>query len=233
MDRELGLTQVKLCLPSGYVQPDDVVVAVDCKRSDGVSETVEVLIPAGTRGPGEDDPVGQVVRVRPVDKGLAEDMSAPYAGAGLYTAVTGVRVVQAPASGQCRFTLVNDAPLLASAAGIPVREREPSHVAWQMSQPWSEPHVLDDAVGQVFLFLRARGRHLDDPAGGAARGVGDGAAAHSGREQSASGGGEGRERQAGTGLGAWWAGGGGAERGRRRDVGGMRERRYGEVADGC
>lgn len=157
VERELGLTQVKLRFPWGYVQAEDAVVEVDCRRGDGATETVEVLIPAATHGPSEVDPVGQVVCVTPVSKALAEAMEPPYEGAGLYCAVTGVRVVQAPTGGQCRFTLVNDAPLLAPGTGVPVVERSPTHVAWQLTYPSSGPHLVDDAVGQVFLFWGEEG----------------------------------------------------------------------------
>ncbi|NPV46497.1 MAG: hypothetical protein HPY69_06050 [Armatimonadetes bacterium] len=155
--RELGLSQVKLCFPWGYVQEEQAVVEVDCRRSDGMVETRRVVIPAGTRGPNEEDPVGQVIPVTPVSKSRAELVGAPYEGAGLYDAVTDVRIVEAPPSGQCRFALVNDGPLLAPGAGVSVTERAPTHVAWQIGGLWGGPHLLDDAVGQLFLFWGQEG----------------------------------------------------------------------------
>jgi hypothetical protein len=157
VDRELGLTQLKLRFPSDYRQQSEAVVAVDCRRGDGTVETVEVVIPAGTRGPSEGDALGQVLRLTPVAKVLAEAKTVPYEGVGLYTEVVDVRVVRAPEAGGCKFTIINDVPLLATAEGIRVRDRRPSHVALQIGFPGSdEPHLLDDAVGQVFLFY-ARG----------------------------------------------------------------------------
>lgn len=155
--RELGLAQVKLCFPWGYVQEERAVVEVDCRRADGVVETRQVVIPAGTRGPNEEDPVGDIIAVTPVSKARAELLEAPYAGVGLYEAVTDVRIVETPPSGQCQFALVNDGPLLAPGAGVSVVERAPTHVAWQLSGADSGPHLLDDAVGQVFLFWGREG----------------------------------------------------------------------------
>lgn len=155
--RDLGLTQMKLRLPAGYAQAETVVVALDCKRGDGSTETIEVAVPAGVHGPMEDDPVGEVVRVTPVDKGIAEGLGSPYAGSGFYAAVTDIRLVSGPEGAACRFTVVNDTPLLASAAGVVVEDKQPSHVALQIGAQESGPQVCDDGVGQVFLAFCREG----------------------------------------------------------------------------
>ena len=50
MGRPLGLAQLKLAFPEGWVAPREFALEVDCVREDGVAETVAVTVPAGTRG---------------------------------------------------------------------------------------------------------------------------------------------------------------------------------------
>lgn len=149
--RNLGLAQMKLVLPYGYVQAEDVSVELDCRRGDGSIETVVVEIAAGTSGPNAEKPLSDLVRVKRAGKWKAEKREAPYAGAALYDAVIGARLLTAGAD--CRFTIINDVPLLASATGVPVEERRATPVAWQLgTSSASGPHLCDDETGQIFLF---------------------------------------------------------------------------------
>ncbi|MBU0611383.1 MAG: hypothetical protein KKI08_26120 [Armatimonadetes bacterium] len=157
VQRDLGLTQMKLVFDTGYSQAEEVTVELDCRRGDGSIETVRVVIPAGTEGPNEEKAVSDVLPIKTVGKWTAEKRQAPYKGPGLYTAVTGARVVE-PVGAACAFAVVNDVGLLASASGIPVEKRKSTPVALQLgvTNP-SGPHLTDDAVGQVFMFYAREG----------------------------------------------------------------------------
>ena len=80
IDRELGVTALKLRFPAGYAAPAAYVVEIDCVRGDGHIETKRVTIPAGAKGPGVNDPFGDVVRVVEIDKLRAEDGRIPTRG---------------------------------------------------------------------------------------------------------------------------------------------------------
>lgn len=156
VQRELGLAQLKLALPVGYVQETEAVVELDCVRADGMTETVRGTVPAGTQGPDAEGALGQVVPVSRAEKGQAEETIWPFKGCGLYTAVTGARMVS---GSDCRFTVVNDTPLLAATSGVLVTERQATPVALQIGRSIpSGPHLMDDAVGQVFLFYEREGQ---------------------------------------------------------------------------
>ena len=153
IERPLGLTQVKIVLPQGYSLPETVELEVDCERADGQIETVPVRLQAGLRGPTEDDPLGDVVLLRPTAKLTAEALPWPYIGSGLYRGVAAVRVVSEPAPDSCRFALVNDNPWLADAAGVAVEPQMRTPTALQLL-PESGPGVelFDDAVGRIYLL---------------------------------------------------------------------------------
>ena len=153
IERPLGLTQVKIVLPQGYSLPETVELEVDCERADGQIETVPVRLQAGLRGPTEDDPLGDVVLLRPTAKLTAEALPWPYIGSGLYRGVAAVRVVSEPAPDSCRFALVNDNPWLADAAGVPVAPQMRTPTALQLAAE-SGPGVelFDDAVGRIYLL---------------------------------------------------------------------------------
>ena len=152
IDRELGLTALKLVFPYGHVAPLTYVVEIDCVREDEGIETRTVAIPAGTAGPDANDEFGDVIRLVEREKLLAEHTGSPYREVGLYAGVADVRLVEPGSAPGCEFTIVNDVPWLASADGVPVEAEAATPVALQMARAWGSPHLLDDAVGQVFLF---------------------------------------------------------------------------------
>ncbi len=154
---EFEATQLKLAFAPGYVNPATYTVAIDCKRADGSTETRNVTVPAGLAGPGSGDEFGDVVPVVEIEKLLAEGAASPYAGTGHYVAVTDVRLVEPATAPGCAFTIVNDGPVLASAAGVPIDGGAATPVALQVTGVWGRPHVLDDAVGQLFMFWVANG----------------------------------------------------------------------------
>ena len=157
VQRDLGLAQLKLVYPYGYAQAEKVTLELDCRRADGATETVRVEVPAGVTGPNEQRPLSDVTPLVTTDKVVAEDVGAPYAGSGFFTEVTAVRLV---GRGKCKFTIVNDTPLLASANGVLVAEGRAALVALQTGEHLvpSGPHLMDDAVGQVFLFYAREGQ---------------------------------------------------------------------------
>ncbi len=158
VQRPLGLTQMKLMFPYNYVQTEDVIVELDCRLKDGNTETIRLCIPAGTAGPNEEKPLSDLIRVKKAGKWNAERKTSPYKGCGLYVGVEDARLLS-PAGASCKFIITNDVPLLASAAGIIVEERHSTPVAWQMGAARSVggPHLMEDAVGQIFLFYVREG----------------------------------------------------------------------------
>ena len=157
VQRELGLAQMKLVYPYGYAQAEAVTLELDCRRADGSTETVRVEVPAGVSGPNEGKALSEATPLVTTDKVAAEDLESPYAGSGFFTAVTAARVVE---GGECQFTIVNDTPLLARAGGVVVVEGRAALVALQTgerSTP-SGPHLMDDGVGQVFVFYARDGQ---------------------------------------------------------------------------
>lgn len=152
IDRELGLAALKLVFPSGYVTPLTYTVEIDCVRDDGQIETHTVTIPAGTKGPDADDEFGDVIRVVERSKLPAESVGSPYRNVGLFRGVADVRLVEPSSAPGCIFTIVNDVPWLASDKGVPVEAEQATPVAVQITGQWGSPHLLDDAVGQLFLF---------------------------------------------------------------------------------
>ncbi|MGD9495688.1 MAG: hypothetical protein AB7Y46_05195 [Armatimonadota bacterium] len=152
IDRELGLTALKLVFPAGHVAPISYTVEIDCIREDEGIETRTVTIPAGTAGPSQDDEFGDAVPVAQGAKLVAESVGGPYHEVGLYVGVADVRLIEPASAPGCEFTIVNDAPWLASPEGVAVQSERATPVAVQVIGAWGDPHLLDDAVGQLFLF---------------------------------------------------------------------------------
>ncbi len=152
IDRELGVTALKLAFPYGHVAPLTYTVEIDCVRCDDEIETRTVTVQAGTSGPSQDDEFGDVVPVVEGDKLPAESVGSPYRKVGLYVGVADVRLIEPQSAPGCEFAIVNDVPWLASPDGVPVDAETATPVAVQMVGAWGGPHLLDDAVGQVFLF---------------------------------------------------------------------------------
>ncbi|MEN6304626.1 MAG: hypothetical protein ABFD96_17985 [Armatimonadia bacterium] len=159
VQRGLGLTQMKLLFPWGYEQAEEVTLEVDCRRVDDQVDTLTVKIPAGVKGPDEEKPLSDVVKVSGAHKWAAEKKTTPFAGTGLYREVLGVRLVE-PVGAECRFRIVNDAPFMAPTAGVVVEERKAALVALQIGGggKTSGPHLLDDGIGQVFVFYERDGQ---------------------------------------------------------------------------
>ncbi len=157
IDRELGVCALKLVFPPGYTTPLTYTVEIDCVRTDGEVETRTVLLEAGKSGPGVSDEFGDVVPVVQRDKLLAERAGHPWRECGLYRGVADVRLVDPQNAPGCRFAIVNDAPWLASPDGVPVESEMATPVAVQIAGEWGSPHLLDDAVGQIFLFYTRGG----------------------------------------------------------------------------
>ena len=157
IDRDLGLTQIKIVFPAGYSLPEDVELAIDCILANGSIERVPVQLTAGLHGPTDTDPLGDVVLLKPVHKLRAEALSSPYPGIGLYKGVAGVTVTSSPSPQDCRFALVNDNPWLASTGAIGIQARHRTPTAVQLMPPWAGIELLDDAVGQIYLFYTKDG----------------------------------------------------------------------------
>ncbi len=157
IDRELGLTQIKLVFPAGYSLPQDVELEVECLLANGLTETVPVQLSAGLHGPTDTDPLGDVVLLRPVPKLRAESMASPYPGVGLYRGVAGVTVTSSPPPLDCRFALVNDNPWLAGEGALGIEAHHRSPTAVQLLFPSAGIELLDDAVGQLYLFYTQAG----------------------------------------------------------------------------
>jgi len=132
--------------------PSDFTVEIDCQRADDEIETITVTIAQGTRGPSVLDPFGEVILLRPVPKLLAETKASPYAGCGLYRAVTDIRLVEPEEGPGCRFTVIADVPFLAHPEGVLIDNKQASFVALQIGGLYGHPHIFEDAVGQLFLF---------------------------------------------------------------------------------
>ncbi len=152
IDRDLGVSALKLVFPADYVTPLSYTVQIDCVRADEEIETRTVLVEASTSGPSSGDPFGDAVPVVEADRLAAEAVGYPWREVGLYVGVADARLVEPESAPGCRFTIVNDTPLLACAGGVPVATEEVTPVALQITGAWGEPHLYDDAVGQVFLF---------------------------------------------------------------------------------
>lgn len=157
IEHELLASQLKLVFPPGYVTPMSYTVEIDCRRVDDEVETVRVLVPEGARGPDESDAFGDVIRVVETAKLMAEQQGAPYAGSGLYVGVDDIRLVAPESAPGCRFTVVNDVPVLCGTGGVPVKSNQATPVALQIVGMWGNPHVLDDAAGQLMMFWADRG----------------------------------------------------------------------------
>ncbi len=152
VNRALGCAQFKLVAAAGYALPQAVTVDVDCVRVDSGVETVRVTVPAGTKGPNSEDPYGDFVLLTAAPKLGAEQLASPYIGAGLYRGVSSIRLVDPPSAPGCRFSIVTDAPFLASPDGVPVYKGKSTPVALQIGTSEAQPHLFSDAVGQVFLI---------------------------------------------------------------------------------
>jgi hypothetical protein len=158
IERDLGLTQMKVALPANTTLGQDLVVEVDCILGDSSLETVQVTIPGGLQGASEENPWGEVKRLKHVSKQWAEKKPAPHPGAGFFVGVADIRLVSPASAEGCRLTVINDVPLLASAAGVTVHNQQPSHVVLQIAEVGgSGPHLLEDGVGQVFLVFERGG----------------------------------------------------------------------------
>jgi hypothetical protein len=150
--RRVGLAQLKLAFPAGWVAQRPFTVAVDCVREDGGAETLRMRVPGGTRGPNAAAPLGDVAPLRPTPKLRAEGLGSPYLGVGLYRAVTGMRLVEAEDPADCRCVVTTDVPFLHDPAGLIVPPAGAEFVALQLVPPQGRPHLLEDAVGQLFLL---------------------------------------------------------------------------------
>lgn len=157
IDRPLGVAALKLAFAPGYVTPLTYTVEIDCVRADGQTETRTVTVPVGAAGASAGDEFGDVVPVVTSDKLIAERAGYSWAEVGLYRGVADVRLVEPASAPGCCFAIVNDAPLLASPEGVPVESERATPVAVQMVGEWGDPHLLDDAVGQIFLFYTRGG----------------------------------------------------------------------------
>ena len=148
IQRDLGLTQMKVALPAHIIQEQDLVVEIDCMLGDNSIETVQVTIPAGLQGPNEKNPWGEVKRLKHVSKQWAEKKPAPHPGAGFFKGVADIRLVSPASAESCRFTVINDVPLLASVAGVTIVNRQPSHVALQIAEVGGRLcYIANDAAG--------------------------------------------------------------------------------------
>lgn len=157
IEHEMVATQLKLVFATGHVTPLTYTVDVDCKRLDDGVDTVRLTIPAGSKGPDGADEFGDVIRLVETPKLVAESKEAPYRGAGLYKGVADIRLVEPASALGCRFTVVNDVPMLCSAEGVEVESQRATPVALHVVGAWGSPHVMDDAVGQLMMFWANRG----------------------------------------------------------------------------
>ena len=180
--RAMGPCQLKAHFDPGYVAPVSFTVDIDCMRGDTSVETVGFTVPAGAKGPTQEDLYGDILPIVDVDPLLAELKSFPYERIGLFVDVTDVRLVDPSAASGCKFSIWNDNPSL-HAETLNVVQNEFSIVAVHLGGPWGRPHLFDDGAGQVFLFyvddgviwFRRRPRAMDDWEQGTVA-VGDGSA---------------------------------------------------------
>lgn len=148
--RPIGPCRLKAHFDTGYVAPMPFTVDVDCTRVDGTTETVRFTVPAGARGPSEENPTGDILPLVQADPLVAECKTSPYAGAGLFVDVTDVRLVEPQQAPGCRFSIWNDNPSLHSEA-LNVEQNKFAIFAANLGGVWGHPHVFDDGAGQVFL----------------------------------------------------------------------------------
>lgn len=151
IDRDLGSAQLKLVFDAGYVVPDDFTVEVDCVLASAEVETRRVTVRAGLRGPCAEAALGDAVRLAGAAKLTAEAAPSPYRGSGIYKGIADIRLVAPETAPGCRFTVVAEAPFLASALGVPLEPRRSTPAALQVDRVWGNPHLMCDGVGQVFL----------------------------------------------------------------------------------
>ncbi len=152
MGRPLGLAQLKLAFPPEWIAPQDFTLEVDCEREDGEVETLPVRVPRGTQGPTELRPLGEVIALSAAVKLRAETLSSPYPTMGLYKAVRDIRLVEPESAPGCRCVVTADVPYLATPRGPVVRGLAAEFMALQLLPPGSRPHILEDGVGELFLF---------------------------------------------------------------------------------
>jgi hypothetical protein len=158
IQRPLGLAQMKVVLLRDRELEQDLVLEFDCKRLDGIVETLRVTLPQGMRGPTEDEPYGDFARLCGTAKLAAEALGPPYAGAGLYVGVADIRLVSPDSAPGCRFNVVADVPFLNSPGPVQISHGRSSPLAVQVAGVSLEPHIFGDAVGQVFLFYASGGQ---------------------------------------------------------------------------
>jgi hypothetical protein len=132
LGRPVGLAQFKLAFPPGWAAPQDFVLEVDCEREDGVIETATVMVRAGTQGPSDLHPLGDVVPLRPMPKLRAEQLGSPYAGVGLYRAVTDIRLVEPEEAPGCQCVVTADVPFLHDPQGLVLLAEAAEFVALQL-----------------------------------------------------------------------------------------------------
>lgn len=157
IEHELGLTQMKLVLAGDYTLMEDVEVSVECVLEDDMTETVAVVLEAGLKGPTAGDPLGDIVPIRSVPKLRAERLGSPYAGVGLYKGVNSVSITSGPPPAGLRFAIVNDNPWLSNPNSITVRANCYTPTAVQLIVLLTGIELLDDAVGQIYLFYTKDG----------------------------------------------------------------------------
>jgi len=152
-----GLTQMKLVLAGDYTLTEDVEVSVECVLEDETTETVGVVLEAGLKGPTAEDPLGDIVPIRSVAKLRAEKLSSPYRGVGLYQGVNAVSITSGPPPEDLRFAIVNDNPWLSNANSITVEANRRTPTLAQLIVLLTGIELLDDAVGQIYLFYTKDG----------------------------------------------------------------------------
>ena len=157
IEHELGLTQMKLVLADNYTLAEDVEVSVECVLENDTTETVSVVLEAGLKGPTAEDLLGDIVPLRAVPKLRAERLGSPYPGVGLYKGVNSVSITSGPPPADLRFAIVNDNPWLSNPNSITVEANSRTPTAVQLIALLTGIELLDDAVGQMYLFYTKDG----------------------------------------------------------------------------
>ena len=143
IEHELGLTQMKLVLASGYTLTEDVEVSVECVLGDDTTETVAVVLAAGLNG--------DIVPIRSVPKLRAEKLSSPYQGVGLYKGVNSVSITSGSPPAGLRFAIVNDNPWLNNPNSIRVKGNCQTPTAVQLWFYIDGPHMCVGVAGGVWM----------------------------------------------------------------------------------
>ncbi len=148
LGRTLGLAQMKLVSFDQVSEAQELVFT--CELGDGTTEQRTVVL-----GP-ELEPEDIVPLVR-VNRLSAEQKQWPYRGTGQYRDVPAVQRITGGDPGDLSFEVAADVPFLHGESGVAVRSLERTQFAVQLDRSWGEPHLFDDAVGQVFLHYVEEG----------------------------------------------------------------------------